>query len=91
MSSLIKKTPVGKTTKDYTQRFDVDVDDTPKPKSRKQDLPSRNDVSDLCDLAAAVYHTDIGRLRKDGTREPPSRGRVYNMVTRVRAKLEGLP
>lgn len=87
----IFKRPVTKTSQACTPRSDVDVNEAPRPKSRKQqDLPTRNDVSDLCDLAAAVFHTDKPYI-KNGKLRQPNRGRVYNLVTRVRAKLEGLP
>lgn len=89
------KRPVTKTTKTYTQRFDVDVDEDEKPKVEKhkpstENLPTRNDVDDLCDLAASVYHTDAPYTKKGKVRQP-NRGRVWKVVTRVRAKLGGLP
>jgi len=89
---IFKKRPVTKTTQKSTPHFDVDVEDhDEKPKKpRKDDLPSRTDVEDLCDLAAAVYHTDKPYV-KMGKERPASHGRVWKVITRVRAKLEGLP
>ncbi len=67
-------------------------EDERKPRKQRKavDLPTRDDVSDLCDLAARVYHTDAP-YKQHGKIHPPNRGQVYKLVTRVRTKLGGLP
>jgi hypothetical protein len=74
------------------------VKDAPLPKltveNQDAGLPSRNDVADLCNLAARVYHTDAPFIKKVKGRKvtvPANHGQVYTLVTRVRAKLGGLP